>query len=67
MENNQGNKLGKKIKKLRADLGLSRDELACKAMCLIQLCQEGGFVKKPSIYVIAKITRTPNISIKELI
>jgi DNA-binding XRE family transcriptional regulator len=31
MENNQGNKLGKKIKKLRTDLDLSQDELACKA------------------------------------
>lgn len=31
MENNQGNKLGKKIKKLRNDLGLSQDELARKA------------------------------------
>jgi len=31
MENNQGNKLGKKIKKLRTGLGLSQDELARKA------------------------------------
>jgi len=69
MENNQGNKLGKKIKKLRNDLGLSQDELARKAdipyTTLTKI--ETGVIKKPSVYVVAKIAKALNISIEELI
>ncbi|HOQ17756.1 MAG TPA: helix-turn-helix transcriptional regulator [Defluviitaleaceae bacterium] len=69
MENNQGNKLGKKIKKLRTDLGLSQDELARKAdipyTTLTKI--ETGVIKKPSVYVVAKIAKALNISIEELI
>ncbi len=69
MENNQGNKLGKKIKKLRTGLGLSQDELARKAdvpyTTLTKI--ETGVIKKPSVYVVAKIAKALNISIEELI
>ncbi|GIW62414.1 MAG: hypothetical protein KatS3mg090_0240 [Patescibacteria group bacterium] len=69
MENNQGNKLGKKIKKLRTGFGLSQDELARKAdvpyTTLTKI--ETGVIKKPSVYVVAKIAKALNISIEELI
>ena len=69
MENNQDNKLGKKIKKLRTGLGLSQDELARKAdvpyTTLTKI--ETGVIKKPSVYVVAKIAKALNISIEELI
>ena len=69
MEDNQGNKLGKKIKKLRTGLGLSQDELARKAdvpyTTLTKI--ETGVIKKPSVYVVAKIAKALNISIEELI
>jgi transcriptional regulator with XRE-family HTH domain len=69
MENNQGNKLGKKIKELRTGLGLSQDELARKAdvpyTTLTKI--ETGVIKKPSVYVVAKIAKALKISIEELI
>ncbi len=69
MENNQGNKLGKKIKKLRTGLGLSQDELARKAdvpyTTLTKI--ETGVIKKPSVYVVAKIAKALKISIEDLI
>ena len=69
MENNQGNKLGKKIKKLRTGLGLSQDKLARRAdvpyTTLTKI--ETGVIKKPSVYVVAKIAKALNISIEELI
>ena len=69
MENNQGNKLGKKIKKLRIGLGLSQDELARKAdvpyTTLTKI--ETGVIKKPSVYVVAKIAKALKISIEDLI
>lgn len=69
MGNNQGNKLGKKIKKLRTNLGLSQDELARKAdVSYTTLTKiETGVIKKPSMYVVAKIAKALNISIEELI
>ncbi|OSS41696.1 hypothetical protein DESAMIL20_1249 [Desulfurella amilsii] len=69
MENKQGNKLRKKIKKLRIDLGLSQDKLAHKAgipyTTLTKV--ERGVIKKPLVYVVAKIAKTLNISIEKLI
>lgn len=69
MENNQGNKLGKKIKKLRTDLDLSQDELACKAdvpyTTLTKI--ETGVIKKPSVYVVAKIAKALGVSVDDLI
>jgi len=69
MENNQGNKLGKKIKELRTGLGLSQDELARKAdvpyTTLTKI--ETGVIKKPSVYVVAKIAKALNITLDDLI
>ncbi len=69
MENNQGNKLGKKIKKLRTDLGLSQDELARKTdvpyTTLTKI--ETGVIKKPSVYVVAKIAKALGVSVDDLI
>ena len=69
MENNLGNKLGRKIKKLRTDLGLSQDELARKAdvpyTTLTKI--ETGVIKKPSVYVVAKIAKALKTSLDNLI
>jgi len=69
MENNQGNKLGKKIKKLRTGLGLSQDELARQAdvpyTTLTKI--ETGVIKKPSVYVVAKIAKALGVSVDDLI
>ena len=69
MENNQGNKLGKKIKKLRTGLSLSQDELARKAdvpyTTLTKI--ETGVIKKPSVYVVAKIAKALNTILDDLI
>lgn len=69
MENKQGNKLGKKIKELRTGLGLSQDELARKAdvpyTTLTKI--ETGVIKKPSVYVVAKIAKALKITLDDLI
>jgi len=69
MENNQENKLGKRIKVLRLKLQLSQDEFARKAdipyTTLTKI--ETGVIKKPSVFVMAKIAKALNINIEELI
>jgi len=69
MENNQGNKLGKKIKALRLKLELSQDEFARKVdipyTTLTKI--ETGVIKKPSVFVMAKIAKALGINIEELI
>lgn len=69
MENNQENKLGKKIKSFRLKLELSQDEFARKAdipyTTLTKI--ETGIIKKPSVFVMAKIAKTLGVSIEELI
>lgn len=69
MENNQENKLGKKIKALRLKLELSQDEFARKAdipyTTLTKV--ETGVIKKPSVFVMAKIAKALNITVDELI
>ena len=69
MENNQGNKLGKKIKALRLKLELSQDEFARKAdipyTTLTKI--ETGVIKKPSVFVMVKIAKALNITVDELI
>ena len=68
MENNQGNKLRKRIKRLITSLGLSQDELTRKAdvpyTTLTKI--ETGVIKKPSVYVIAKIAKALNITLDDL-
>lgn len=69
MENNQENKLGKKIKSLRLKLGLSQDEFARKAdipyTTLTKI--ETGVIKKPSVFVMAKLAKTLGVLIEDLI
>ncbi len=69
MENNQGNKLGKKIKALRLKLNLSQDEFARKAdipyTTLTKI--ETGVIKKPSVFVMAKIAKALGVDIENLI
>ncbi len=69
MENNQGNKLGRKIKALRLKLELSQDEFARKAdipyTTLTKI--ETGVIKKPSVFVMAKISKALGVNIEELI
>ncbi|MCM8787995.1 MAG: helix-turn-helix transcriptional regulator [Candidatus Omnitrophica bacterium] len=69
MENNQGNKLGKKIKTLRLKLELSQDEFARKAdISYTTLTKiETRVIKKPSVFVMAKIAKALNITVDELI
>jgi len=69
MENNQDNKLGKKIKALRLKFELSQDEFARKAdipyTTLTKV--ETGVIKKPSVFVMAKLAKTLGVSIEDLI
>ncbi|MBZ1348602.1 MAG: helix-turn-helix domain-containing protein [Candidatus Nealsonbacteria bacterium] len=69
MENNQENKLGKKIKSFRLKLELSQDEFARKAdipyTTLTKI--ETGVIKKPSVFVMAKIAKTLGVNIEDLI
>ncbi len=70
MENKQAdNYLGKKIKELRLKQKLSQDELARKAdvpyTTLTKI--ETGIIKKPSVYVVAKIAKALEISVDKLI
>jgi len=69
MENNQENKLGRKIKALRLKFELSQDEFARKAdvpyTTLTKI--ETGVIKKPSVFIMAKLAKTLNVSIEELI
>ncbi|MBZ1345353.1 MAG: helix-turn-helix domain-containing protein [Candidatus Nealsonbacteria bacterium] len=68
MENNQENKLGKKIKSFRLKLELSQDEFARKAdipyTTLTKI--ETGVIKKPSIQTVMKIASGLGISIDDL-
>ena len=63
------NKSAKKIKKLKTDLGLSQDKLARKAdvpyTTLTKI--ETGVIKKPSVYVAAKIVKALNITINNIL
>ena len=69
MENNQENKLGKKIKALRLKFELSQDEFARKAdipyTTLTKI--ETGVIKKPSVFIMAKLAKTLGVSIEDLI
>ena len=69
MENNQDNKLGKKIKALRLKLELSQDEFARKAYVPYTTLTkiETGVIKKPSVFVMAKLAKTLGVSIEDII
>ena len=67
MENSQENKLGKRIRSLRTKLELSQDEFARKAdvpyTTLTKI--ETGVIKKPSVFVAAKIAKDLNITLDD--
>jgi len=69
MENNQENRLGKRIRSLRTKLELSQDEFARKAdipyTTLTKI--ETGVIKKPSVFAMAKIAKALGVSIEDLL
>ncbi len=69
MDSSQENNLGIRIKKARLKMGLSQDGLARKAdvpyTTLTKV--EGSVIKKPSVFVVAKIAKALNTSIDDLI
>lgn len=69
MENKQENKLGQKIRSLRVKLDLSQDGFARKAdvpyTTLTKI--ETGVIKKPSVFVMAKIAKALGVSIEDLL
>jgi DNA-binding XRE family transcriptional regulator len=64
-----GKIISKNIKKLRAELGLTQDDLAKKAdikyTTLMKV--ESGTVNKPSVQTMAKIAKALGVSIEDLI
>ena len=64
-----GKIISENIKKLRAKLGLTQDDLAKKAdikyTTLMKV--ESGAVNKPSVQTMAKIAKALGVSIEELI
>ena len=65
----ESNQLGQKLKKLRNKLGLSQDDFARKAdvpyTTLTKI--ETGVIKKPSVFVMSKITKALDVSIEDLL
>ena len=63
------NKIGRNIKELRSRLNLTQDDLAKKAdikyTTLTKI--ESGVIKKPSVQMMAKITKTLNVAIEKLL
>ncbi len=64
-----GKVISKNIKRLRAKLGLTQDDLAKKAdikyTTLMKV--ESGVVNRPSVQTMAKIAKALGVSIEELI
>jgi len=63
------NNIGDNIKKLRAKLNLTQDDLARKSGVKYTTLSkiESGVVTKPTVYIIAKIAKALNTSIEELL
>ncbi len=64
-----GKNIGENIKKIRAKLGLTQDDLSKKADIKYTTLTkvESGVVKKPSIQTVAKIAKGLEVAIEELI
>jgi len=69
MENNQNNKLGKKIRPLSTKLELSQDEFTRKVdiAYLILTKIKIGVIKNPSVFVMTKIAKALNIGLDDLL
>jgi transcriptional regulator with XRE-family HTH domain len=69
MENNQNNKLGKKIRSLSTKLKFSQDEFTRKVdiayLILTKIKRE--VIKKPSVFTMAKIAKALNIGLDDLL
>ncbi len=69
MDSSQEHNLGQNIKKLRLKHGLSQDELARKAgipyTTLTKV--ETSVIKKPSVFIVAKLAKTLGVSIENLL
>jgi transcriptional regulator with XRE-family HTH domain len=69
MENNQHNKLEKKIRSLSTKLELSQDEFTRKVdiayIILTKIKRE--VIKSPSVFVMAKIAKALNIGLDDLL
>ena len=63
------NNIGDNIKKLRAKLDLTQDDLARKSDVKYTTLSkiESGVVTKPTVHIIAKIAKALNASIEELL
>ena len=61
--------IGNNVKKFRNKLGLTQEDLAQKAGVKYTTLSkiESGVVKKPTVYIIAKIAKALEVSIEELI
>ena len=64
-----GKTIGENIKKARARLGLTQDDLAKKADAKYTTLTrvESGVVNKPSVQTMAKIAKALGVSIEDLI
>lgn len=64
-----GKNIGENIKKIRAKLDLTQDDLSKKADIKYTTLTkvESGVVKKPSVQTMAKIAKALGVSIEELI
>jgi DNA-binding Xre family transcriptional regulator len=69
MENNQNNKLGKKIRSLSTKLELLQDEFTRKVdiACIILTKIKMGVIKNLSVFVMAKIAKALNIGLDDLL
>jgi len=63
------NNIGDNIKKLRAKLNLTQDDLARKSGVKYTTLSkiESGVVTKPTVYIVAKIAKSLNVSIEDLL
>lgn len=63
------NQIGQKIKKLRGKVKLTQDDFARKANIKYTTLTkiESGVIKNPSVQVMAKIAKTLNVPIEDLL
>jgi len=64
-----GKTIGENIKKMRANLGLTQDDLARKANIKYTTLTkiESGVVNKPSVQTMAKIAKALEVNVEDLL